>query len=67
MAGRAGREVGKVMGYNTAAISLANLFGPFFVGLTYAIRPSLPFSISAIIASFLLIGAMSLRQMLRKS
>ncbi len=47
IAGKAGPEVGKVMGYNTSVISIANIIGPFAVGTLYAMGHSLPFFVSA--------------------
>ena len=47
IADKAGKEVGKIMGYNTSVISIANIVGPFAVGTLYAMSHSLPFFISA--------------------
>ncbi len=47
VASSAGKEVGKVMGYNASVISIANIIGPFIVGASYSIDKSLPFYISA--------------------
>ncbi len=58
IADKAGKEVGKVMGYNTSVISIASIIGPFFVGTLYTMSYSLPFYISAGIAFILFIVAM---------
>ncbi len=55
IAGRAGKEVGKIMGYNTSAISIAGIIGPFLVGTLYTMDYSLPFFVSSAIALVLLI------------
>ncbi len=55
IAGKAGKEVGKVMWYNTSVISIAGIIWPFIVGTLYEISYSLPFIASAIISFFLLI------------
>jgi MFS family permease len=57
VAGAAGKEVGKVMGYNTSVISIANIIGPFAVGTLYAISHSLPFLVASGIACWLFILA----------
>lgn len=57
IAEKAGKEVGKVMGYNTSVISVASIVGPFLVGTLYAINYSLPFFVSAGIAFILFIVA----------
>lgn len=57
IAEKAGKEVGKVMGYNTSVISVASIIGPFLVGTLYAMNYSLPFFVSAGIAFGLLILA----------
>lgn len=63
IAGKAGKEVGKVMGYNTSVTSIASIIGPFVVGTLYAMNYSLPFYVSAIIAFILFLVAMvGLRQ-----
>ncbi len=54
---RAGKEVGKIMGYNTSVISIANIIGPFIVGTLYATSHSLPFFVSSGITFGLLILA----------
>ncbi len=58
IAGKAGKEVGKVMGYNTSVISIAGIIGPFLVWTLYEIGYSIPFLASASIAMLLLIIAM---------
>jgi MFS family permease len=55
IAGKAGKEVGKVMGYNTSVISIAGIIWPFAVWTLYGISYSLPFIVSAIISFILLI------------
>ena len=47
IASKAGKEVGKIMGYNTSVISIANIIGPFTVGTLYAMGHSLPFLVAA--------------------
>lgn len=58
IAGKAGKEVGKVMGYNTSVISIAGIVWPFLVWTLYEIDYSLPFFVSASIALLLLIIAL---------
>lgn len=53
MAAKAGKEVGKVMGYNTSVTSIGQMIGPFVVGTLYLQSPTLPFYASALF-SFLL-------------
>jgi MFS family permease len=53
IASKAGKEVGKVMGYNTSIVSIASVIGPFMVGTLYSIGKSLPFYASALIAALL--------------
>jgi MFS transporter, DHA1 family, multidrug resistance protein len=50
MAKNAGKEVGKVMGYNTSIESIGQIFGPILAGLLY-MQPGtgLPFIVSACI------------------
>ncbi len=57
MASKAGKEVGKVMWYNTSVMSVGNIIGPFLVGTLYAAHPTLPFWVSAGIAVFLFLLA----------
>lgn len=58
IASKAWKEVGKVMGYNTSVISIAWIIWPFLVWTLYEISFSLPFYISAMIATLLLIIAL---------
>jgi MFS family permease len=58
IAGKAWKEVGKVMGYNTSIISIAWIIWPFLVWTLYEISYSLPFLVSACIALLLLIIAL---------
>lgn len=58
IAGKAGKEVWKVMGYNTSMISIAWIMWPFLVWTLYKINYSLPFYTSSIIATCLLIIAL---------
>lgn len=53
IANKSGKEVGKVMGYNTSVVSIANIMGPFLVGTFYAVDKSLPFFVSSGIAAIL--------------
>ncbi len=53
IANKSGKEVGKVMGYNTSVVSIANIMGPFLVGTFYAVDKSLPFFVSSGIAALL--------------
>ena len=57
IAGKAGKEVGKVMGYNTSVISIANIVGPFAVGTLYAMNHSLPFLVASVITCGLFVLA----------
>lgn len=50
IASKAGKEVGKVMGYNTSVTSIAGIIGPFLVGTLYAIDPVIPFLSSSVFA-----------------
>lgn len=58
IAGKAGKEVGKIMGYNTSVISIANIIGPFAVGTLYAMGHSLPFLVASGITCGLFVLAM---------
>lgn len=58
VAGAAGKEVGKVMGYNTSVLSIANIIGPFAVGTLYAMSHSLPFLVASGITCGLFVLAM---------
>jgi MFS family permease len=58
IAGKAGKEVGKVMGYNTSVISIAWIVWPFLVWTLYEINYSLPFYTSSVISLLLLILAL---------
>jgi MFS family permease len=58
IAGKAGKEVWKIMWYNTSVISIAGIIWPFLVWTLYEINYSLPFFISAGIATVLLILAL---------
>jgi predicted MFS family arabinose efflux permease len=58
IAGKAWKEVWKIMWYNTSAISIAGIIWPFLVWTLYKISYSLPFFISAGIATLLLIIAL---------
>jgi MFS transporter, DHA1 family, tetracycline resistance protein len=58
MANKAGKEVGKVMGYNTSIVSIASIIGPFMVGTLYEKSHALPFFVSAGIAGLLFMIAM---------
>jgi MFS family permease len=57
IAGKAGKEVGKVMWYNTSVISMASIAWPFIVGTLYSLWVSLPFYFSSGIAFLLFILA----------
>ena len=57
IASKAGKEVGKVMGYNTSIVSIASIIWPFMVGTLYSMGASYPFYASAIIASVLFLVA----------
>ncbi len=58
IAQNAGKEVGKVMGYNTSIQSIGQIFGPIIAGMAYITPGSgLPFLISAGIFGILLILA----------
>lgn len=50
IASKAGKEVGKVMGYNTSVTSIAGIIGPFIVGSLYHIGPMIPFIASSVFA-----------------
>jgi MFS family permease len=52
---KAGKEVGKVMGYNTSVISVASIAWPFLVGSLYTIDKPLPFYIASFLAALLFI------------
>jgi predicted MFS family arabinose efflux permease len=58
IAGKAWKEVWKIMWYNTSVISIAGIIWPFLVWTLYEISYSLPFFISAGIATLLLIIAL---------
>ena len=58
IASKAGKEVGKVMGYNTSIVSIASIIGPFMVGTLYSIGHSYPFYASAAIAALLFLVAL---------
>ena len=58
IASKAGKEVGKVMGYNTSIVSIASIIGPFMVGTLYSIGHSYPFYASATIAALLFLVAL---------
>ncbi|MBX9809075.1 MFS transporter [Candidatus Gracilibacteria bacterium] len=63
IAEKAGKEVGKIMGYNTSVISIAGIIGPFLVGTLYAFSYSLPFIVSSGVAFILfLIGLFFLKK-----
>lgn len=48
LAKKAGKEVGKVMGYNTSIQSIGNIIGPIMAGVLYVYPGSgLPFLVSA--------------------
>ena len=57
IANKAGKEVGKVMGYNTSIVSIASIIWPFMVGILYSIGKSYPFYASAAIALILFLVA----------
>jgi MFS family permease len=59
IAGKAGKEVGKIMWYNTSVISIANIIGPFAVGTLYAMGHSLPFLVGSGITFGLFVLAMA--------
>ena len=61
-ASKAGKEVGKVMWYNTSVVSIGNIVGPFIVGTLYAVNKPLPFIISAGIAFSLFFLSLTLRK-----
>lgn len=58
IAGKADKEVWKIMGYNTSVISIAWIIWPFLVWTLYEINYSLPFYVSAMISLLLLIIAL---------
>lgn len=63
IAGKAWKEVGKIMWYNTSVISIAGIIGPFLVWTLYAFSYSLPFIVSAGVAFLLfLIGLFFLKK-----
>lgn len=55
IANKAGKQVGKVMGYNTSIQSIGQIFGPVLVGALYTHGSGLPFLVSACIFVFLLL------------
>jgi MFS family permease len=55
---RAGKEVWRVMGYNTSIQSIGQIFGPLLAGLTYTPGSGTPFFLSAGIFFLLLCLAM---------
>ncbi len=57
IANKAGKEVGKVMGYNTSIVSVASIIWPFMVGILYSMGQSYPFYASAAIAFLLFLLA----------
>lgn len=57
IANKAGKEVGKVMGYNTSIVSVASIIWPFMVGILYSMGQSYPFYASAGIAFLLFLLA----------
>ena len=63
LAKNAGKEVGKVMGYNTSVQSVGNIFGPLMAGMLYAFPGSnLPFLVSAAIFGALFVGSFLLKK-----
>lgn len=63
MAKNAGKEVGKVMGYNTSIESIGQIFGPILAGMLY-MQPGtgLPFIVSACIFAWLFFLSFQLRK-----
>lgn len=60
IANKAGKEVGKVMGYNTSIQSIWQIAGPLVAGLLYTPGSGLPFFASAGIFALLFIVSLSL-------
>lgn len=60
IASKAGKEVGKVMGYNTSVTSIAGIIGPFIVGTLYHIGPMIPFIISSVFAFLMFLISLTL-------
>lgn len=59
IAGRAGKEVWEVMGYNMSVTSIAQVVWPFLVGTLYTVYKPLPFYVSSIIAFCLFLLAVA--------
>lgn len=58
LAQNAGKEMGKVMGYNTSIQSIGQIFGPIIAGMLYVVPGSgVPFLSSAAIFSLLFVLA----------
>jgi MFS transporter, DHA1 family, multidrug resistance protein len=63
MAKNAGKEVGKVMGYNTSIQSIGQIFGPILAGILYMTPGSgLPFFVSAGIFAILFFISLLLKK-----
>ncbi len=53
-----GRRRGEVLGVMSSVLSVSTICGPFFAGLLFQVRPSLPFGLGALVLAlgFLLMG-----------
>lgn len=60
IASKAGKEVGKVMGYNTSVTSIAGIIWPFIVGTLYHIGPMIPFIASSVFAFLMFLVSVTL-------
>ncbi|MBP6981857.1 MFS transporter [Candidatus Gracilibacteria bacterium] len=60
IASKAGKEVGKVMGYNTSVTSIAGIIGPFIVGTLYHRGPMIPFVASSVFAFLMFLVSVTL-------
>lgn len=60
IASKAGKEVGKVMGYNTSVTSIAGIIWPFIVGILYHIGPMIPFIASSVFAFLMFLVSVTL-------
>ncbi len=58
-----GRRRGEVLGVMSSVLSVSTICGPFFAGLLFQMRPSLPFALGALVLAlgFLLMGGARFR------
>jgi len=68
MAKNAGKEVGKVMGYNTSIQSIGQIFGPILAGMLYITPGSgIPFLVSSWLFAILFFASFWLKNNFKKS